>query len=388
MSSALFADSAPIVPADGSTVIPVYDSDIILEKETINIYLRRNGFSVEVLYLFFNTGRAKDVTMGFPNYSVPTAVEPIGDFRAFDAGKELTVYRKDAKESDEWIQNYYECFDVGFGASEYKNITNTYSSYYSTNYEGTELSMTYILTTGALWNKNIESVRVNIYIDGFTQEELENHWYYILSDDLVDFSPLKFRGVSFNPTAVKVTDFYYKMEFVNIEPDFNIVIDMPLVMSRYAEASSELESGTMYSYSANNVIDNDPATSWVEGVSGNGNGEYIKIYNYYAENKFYGFCSIEKIGIINGFAENERLFFENNRVRTIRLDYSNIVNGEWIESSAIITFEDTMDMQYYTFSSPVISDSFKVSILEVYPGSKWDDTCIAEFKIFPVEVGK
>ena len=47
--------------------------------------------------------------------------------------------------------------------------------------------------------------------------------------------------------------------------------------------------------------------------------------------------------------------------------------------------EDTMDMQYLAFPEPIYMSSMKISILEVYKGSKWDDTCISELMIFTAE---
>ena len=47
--------------------------------------------------------------------------------------------------------------------------------------------------------------------------------------------------------------------------------------------------------------------------------------------------------------------------------------------------KDTMDMQYLVFPEPIYMSSMKISILEVYKGSKWDDTCISELRIFTSE---
>ncbi len=77
------------------------------------------------------------------------------------------------------------------------------------------------------------------------------------------------------------------------------------------------------------------------------------------------------------------LFYSNNRVKIIGLEFEKYTDGRWVTESIIYELDDIMDMQYFYFNEPVIVESFKIIILDVYPGSKWDDTCIAEFQIFP-----
>ncbi len=376
----------PTQPTVGSTVVPIYDADIILEQETINIYLRRDEFYVEVDYLFVNTGREKNITMGFPiEFGNWSDMEPIEDFMAFDSGRELDVFRKDAPDSDEYQQKYYECFDVYFDASESKNIKNTYSSLYGINYNRTNNYIKYILTSGALWHDNIDNVLVNIYIEGISVQELIGRkiYKYLNYGDYYKLEEIYLPGLTFSPNVVKVNDFYYFMEFKDIEPDFDIEITMSILIIRSTGASSELAPGGGYTYSAENISDNNPATSWVEGVQGNGIGEWVGLNIEQWLNKSEGYYRIEKIGIINGFAENETLYYSNNRVKTIRLVFSSLEDVSFISQSIIIELDDTMEMQYYYFDEPVISRGFKIIIEDVYPGSSWDDTCIAEFQVFP-----
>ncbi len=396
ITNLLYADGAPMLPKDGSTVIPVYDTDIILEHETINIYLRRREFYVEVDYLFVNTGQAKSIVIGFPNgWKEDVEDYPIEDFRAYESGSELSIYRKYTSISDDnsdFHEYYYECFDVQFDALESKSIKNTYSSVYGYNYDLTEFYMNYILTTGSLWHDSISNVRVNIYIEGISAQELKRRWIGNWWDD--DFDEEYLQGISFSPEAEKINDLLYHMEFEDIEPDFNIRITIQRLIYRRAEASSELTStGNSYDYAADNIYDNNPATSWVESAPGNGIGEYVELFLTYGNKAWYDLHKIDKIGIINGFAENEQLFYSNNRVKTIRLEFDSYqyVNSQLddsvyqsiINESIIIELEDTMEMQYYFFDEPIIAKSIKIIIEDVYAGSKWDDTCIAEFQVFP-----
>jgi hypothetical protein len=382
-STFLYGDSAPIVPADGSTVLPVNDEDIILQEETINIYMYRKYFYVEVDYVFKNTGRAKNISMGFPNED-GFEVKPIEDFKAFESDNAFNVYEKimesyGPSESPHRIL-YYECFDVHFDANETKNIRNTYSAEYSNVYGGLKRYVKYILTTGALWHEDIDNVRVNIYIEDIPPQEL---YGYRLS--LYGYEEAEIPGISFSPEANRVDETFYYMEFKNIEPDFDIKITLPRLLKYRVEASSELEGSSSYSYSAENISDYDPSTSWVEGVRGDGIGEFVDmdLRTYYGkEGAEYFF---EKIGIINGFAENSNLFNSNNRVKTLKLtyEYCDSYDDRDITESVSFELQDTMDMQYYRFDKPLPIEHIKITIEDVYSGTRWDDTCIAEFQLFP-----
>ena len=76
------------------------------------------------------------------------------------------------------------------------------------------------------------------------------------------------------------------------------------------DESSELEDleqeyGDIGQYSACRLFDKDVTTAWVEGVKGDGIGEYVLIVQ---ENTFPG-----KIHINNGYQKSESLFFKNCR---------------------------------------------------------------------------
>lgn len=107
---------------------------------------------------------------------------------------------------------------------------------------------------------------------------------------------------------------------------------------------------------------NDAHIPWVEGVKGNGINETISIeFN----NPVYSFS------ILNGYADvqNMKLFKENSRVKKLKVeDLSN--NLEYT-----MNFEDKVYFNYLELSKP--SNSIKLTILEVYEGTKYQDTCIS-----------
>ncbi len=102
---------------------------------------------------------------------------------------------------------------------------------------------------------------------------------------------------------------------------------------------------------------------WAEGVEGNGVNEWLKF-------DFVFPINITSISIWNGFKKSLALYKANGRVKKVLITTS---NGE--EKTVILS--DKFEEQ----SMPVsFSQSFtwlKLTILEVYPGLKYKDTCIS-----------
>ena len=107
---------------------------------------------------------------------------------------------------------------------------------------------------------------------------------------------------------------------------------------------------------------NDAHIPWVEGAKGNGINETISIeFN----NPVYGFS------ILNGYADvqNMKLFKENSRVKKLKVE--DLTN----KLEYTMNFEDKVYFNYLELSKP--SNSIKLTILEVYEGTKYQDTCIS-----------
>lgn len=146
-------------------------------------------------------------------------------------------------------------------------------------------------------------------------------------------------------------------------------------------ASSTLAPQGTRSYSAANVDDSSRLNAWVEGVKGNGIGEYIEINQncVNGDEDSADFDEIEfkyeEICLVNGYAATEKNWKENNRVKELKM----YCNDEYITT---IVLEDTMKQQYINISEFNIKVengeyvTFKFEIADVYEGTKYDDTCI------------
>lgn len=139
-----------------------------------------------------------------------------------------------------------------------------------------------------------------------------------------------------------------------------------------AYASSTLKpissNGTVYTYDAKNVLDNDNGTCWCESADGTGGGEMITLT---AENP----QNVGKIIITNGLCSDRESFYKNSRVKDCRITFSDgtsfeyTLSGEYGEQPTVINFNSNMVTTY-----------IKLTILSTYPGSKYSDTCISEIK--------
>lgn len=105
---------------------------------------------------------------------------------------------------------------------------------------------------------------------------------------------------------------------------------------------------------------------WVEGAKGYGINETISVE---FKNQIYGFS------ILNGYADiqNMKLFKENSRVKKLKVE--DLTN----KLEYTMTFEDKVYFNYLELSKP--SKSIKLTILDVYKGTKYQDTCITSVEV-------
>ena len=137
-------------------------------------------------------------------------------------------------------------------------------------------------------------------------------------------------------------------------------------------ASSHLIQKSM-NYKVENVIDDNPSTAWIEGVSDDGIGQFIQ---FSSNNTF----RVDKIDIINGFSKNQKTYMKNNRVKKVIIEFSD-------KSQQVYELEDN-NMEYQTIDiGGINTNSVKVIIQEVYTnGRVYKDTCIPEISVYGQEL--
>jgi hypothetical protein len=129
-------------------------------------------------------------------------------------------------------------------------------------------------------------------------------------------------------------------------------------------ASSFLVEGSR-KYSATNVSYLRLDLPWVEGVSGSGIGQFIDMK--WDEDIF-------SLIIVNGIISDNKpqLYENNNRLKMIRIFLDGELKGK---DYAILDTPCPQMLQLDKYAKSV-----RLEILDVYKGSKWDDTCISMIK--------
>lgn len=125
-------------------------------------------------------------------------------------------------------------------------------------------------------------------------------------------------------------------------------------------------SGQQVSYPPQNLQNGDIQSPWVEGEPGSGVGSIISVDERPGE-------GIPNLVFVNGFFHpTKRYLYEyNNRIKKFLFESTDDENPY----DMIIELEDSPNFQ--TFWLPRITKSFNLTILEVYKGTKYDDTCLA-----------
>jgi len=145
-----------------------------------------------------------------------------------------------------------------------------------------------------------------------------------------------------------------------------------LVPFATSSASSFLPTDRGGQYQSWMAMDGTIETSWVEGVAGPGIGEWIQF-------SFPGTVEIHYVNLDVGYDRDDDIFYANNRIKRVIFVFS---NGEQIE----MDLSDTRGMQVIVLArapGPSIETTFvKIVIEEVYPGSRHDDTCLAEIEVW------
>lgn len=130
----------------------------------------------------------------------------------------------------------------------------------------------------------------------------------------------------------------------------------------HVTASSELKPQDGYTYYASNAL-HDDNTCWTEGVSGNGVGEYIMLYDDKVQ-------TVKGCHIKNGYTYDSTVFKKNSRMSKVTFEFS---DGD--RYTAEID-PDSRDVQTIEFPKAVDTKSLKIIIEEVKSGDSYDDTCI------------
>lgn len=107
---------------------------------------------------------------------------------------------------------------------------------------------------------------------------------------------------------------------------------------------------------------NTKSTPWVEGVKGSGIGEKLVI-SFKEKSNF--------VVILNGYIDlyQRNLYKENGRLKEIKITSK--------DNDFVLFYSFSDYVHYATIELPVHVNNIIIELIDVYPGSKYNDTCIS-----------
>ncbi|MGB8341767.1 MAG: hypothetical protein WCE51_09255 [Chthoniobacterales bacterium] len=401
-------------------LVPMEKPLITLEKETLNAYIDRNDVGVCVTYLLANHGAADSVTFGFPvDFATPETLNTpngydyvldnsLSAFRVEDGGRPVPIEKTFTKpvsaaerpaglDSKIQVVRRWSLMTLKFEAGKKKYLTVSYKvrcMALDEGFEGDTLwkygvrTFLYTFHPAATWgNGRVGSLDVAIDTKWLRENDLQPVTRLAPSGSSNEAGEL--RWTFRDQDLAKLPDLTFSYDpsdlYANAQIKRNLLDPTHL---RSLTVSSTLASDGSFNYAKESMRDGDLRTAWVEGAKGPGIGETITLEpkNVY----------ITEIGILNGFVANESLYYANARIKKLRIE---LECGEGAEANECRQqFEVSLpDRAYQDFNPrfPFSSvdwvvqhpsgDGFiqkvKLTILEVYPGRKYQDTAITELYI-------
>lgn len=147
------------------------------------------------------------------------------------------------------------------------------------------------------------------------------------------------------------------------------------------DASSVLQDSSTATYTANNLLDNDFSTAWVEGEDGVGSGTTITIH-LEKPTMVYG------MKLFNGYQKSKDLYVQNGRVMNIM-----VTTADKTLAEADLYYQELYDTEgdfddyerpydNICFKNPVMTDTITITINQACAGTKYEDTAFSEIMIY------
>lgn len=399
--------------------------NISLNEETVSVVLDGDYANVNVEYKFKNHGQADTVAYGFPielyyesEWVLNQAEKSLINFKIEDSRGFLKVFKYAPRSEDEVSKllagttnhqkRLREWFisEIPFKEKEAKTIKVGYrvksrldDEVFTKSFrpQFSDRTFTYLLKPSKNWGDGIvnkftfkidlrqllkgNGIIKEIYPAGYVNQEGMLIWEHS-NLDLKRAEEIK---LVYDNSAFALTKYISEAR-----------IPSKYVQSVKASSVLKTDEINIYNYEPKNLFDDDLNIAWCEGVKGHGEGQWVE-FNF-ADN-----VSVGAIGIINGYTKREALYYANNRIKKIQLDVEYQPEEYDDEKPSAKSKKDikkettAIDLKQIQFNelnknvqAPFISwladygDSYlrvnkiRLTILEVFPGTKYDDTCISE----------
>ncbi|HMD70591.1 MAG TPA: DUF4424 family protein [Bryobacteraceae bacterium] len=371
-----------------------------MQTEDLTIALYRDRARVRVEYTLKNTGEAVDVKAGFPCLAEKTESQDyleVEDYQLKVNGQAVP-YRIEQGELGNWKTLFYlnpenpDCAQCGlfwlastvpFAAAETKQVTIEYESLYQfseggpsgdSHYESDVFR--YLLSTASAWSGPIQKGKVTIKSGtadaGSAVIKPQNRFRKTDAGYIWEFTNLKPTladniEVSLNNEFSTILNWgskqpdssWYSMEGNNYYFDFH---------GYTARATSQNPS-----YPVENLADFNNATAWVAGKNG-GIGESVTLT---LDKPLH----VDQIGIVPGYGKSKQLYFANNRIEQLEVSVNGGAPRPVTLADEYITFTPHSWKAYQLIELGPYSGEAKsitLTVKKVYPGTRYNDTCISE----------
>ena len=158
--------------------------------------------------------------------------------------------------------------------------------------------------------------------------------------------------------------------------------DLPLkpVKPDVITASSTLPSKSG-EYKPGHAADGKAATAWCKGVEGKGTEEWLRF-------EFKKPVQVTVLSFVPFYAKNAATLANNNRIKKMKIEMDGGVSGiveftdaKWCKDCQLQYPAPLVNFYRKNKTSFIKTTSVTFTILDVYPGSKYNDTCISDIEI-------
>lgn len=158
----------------------------------------------------------------------------------------------------------------------------------------------------------------------------------------------------------------------------NLMYSRITASSTLAAQESELDPGEVFHYLPFHAFDGDRDTTWAEGSPGHGVGEWLQV-------DFTSPVMVKGFDIRNGYWRLEQRLHENSRVKRLRVDFSDGTSEEFTLVDPVLQNYGQLfrgNGERIEFAKTHVTSNVRFTVLEVYPGNRWEDVCITDISLF------
>ncbi len=394
------------IQAKDKTLRVVKYADYIKELKSYGVLESRNDSSGK-----YQDGRYGDRLMD--SYSGCKIIQDGKNIPLQNVGIEVTLSESTKVESEKRILlvlHFYH--ELEFKPSVHSTVKISYDVVADKSYKHSiHYKAYYDISTGGTWKGNIKNFVVNTdmnmdIVNGSLKPQKIVQEYAGLFYIFNEYKPAADEYFIFTKTVDGEDSPYYPL----FEKDFakqNFVSDIK--SSSYLNGSFTYNQVKDYDdlwepvekksgYAPETSFDTDPYNGWVEGVKGDGKGEWIGFtlskwaIGPFAINGLTKYCFNQSKNVND---EPHQTWLENNRIKSMKLSSSkgNICTLRFRDEYSGFEYcaDNQIEKKYKANSvvNPQIlkPDSYRMEIAEIYKGTKYDDTVLGEVWFMELDRG-